>query len=76
MVKITKETWGKNCVEVIAFNGKNWLNEKDIETQLEHLNLLAITNKCDLMYEKCRSELQNCGKSQPCRRLLEERFAI
>ena len=67
---------GKKCVEVIVFNGKKWLNEKHIETQLEHLNLPTIINKCDLMYKKCRSELHNCGKSQPCRRFLEEGFAI
>ena len=48
----------KNCVELIVFNDKKWLNEKHIETQLEHSNLPAITNKCDLMYAKCRSELQ------------------
>ena len=51
---------------------KNVLNEKHIETQLEHSNLPAITNKCDLMYKKCRSELQNCDKNQPCRGFLEE----
>ena len=67
IVKITKETWEKNDVEVIAFNGKKWLNEKHIETRLEHSNLPAITNKCDLMYKKCRFKLQNCGKNQPCR---------
>ena len=67
---------GKKCVEVIVFNGKKWLNEKHIETQLEHLNLPTIINKCDLMYKKCRSELHKCGKSQPCRRFLEEGFAI
>ena len=67
---------GKNRVEVIILNGKKWLNKKHIETQLEHSNLPAITNKCDLMHKKCRSELQNCGKDQPCRRFLEEGFAI
>ena len=28
------------------------------------------------MYKKCRSELQNCGKNQPCRGFVEEGFAI
>ena len=67
---------GEKGVDVIVFNGKKWLNEKHIETKLEHSNLPAIKNKCDLMYKKCRFELQNCGKNQPCRRLLEEGFAI
>ena len=35
-IKISKETWGKNDVEVIIFNGKKWLNEKHIETKLKH----------------------------------------
>ena len=31
MVKITKQTWGENGVEVIeVFNGKKWLNDKSI----------------------------------------------
>ena len=76
MVKITKETWRKNGVEVIVFNGKKWLNEKYIEKRLRHSNLPAIANKCDLIYKKCRSELQNCDQNQPCRRFLEEDFAI
>ena len=27
LAKITRETWKKNGVEVIAFNGKKWLSE-------------------------------------------------
>ena len=45
MIKITKETLGKNGVEVIIFNGKKWLNEKHIETQLDYANLPAVTLK-------------------------------
>ena len=44
MVKITKETW-KNGVEVTMFNGVKWLNEKNIEKQSGHVNLVAITSK-------------------------------
>ena len=43
MVKISKKAWEKNGVEVIIFNGKKWLNEKHIKTQLEHANLPAVT---------------------------------
>ena len=43
MLKIKKETWGKNGVEVIIFNDKKSLNEKHIEKQLEHSNLPALT---------------------------------
>ena len=34
----------KNGVEVKKFNGKKWLNEKHIETQLKYSNLPAVTN--------------------------------
>ena len=34
MFKITKKTWERNRVEVMAFNGKKWLNETNIKDQL------------------------------------------
>ena len=43
---------GKNGVEVMIFNGRKWLNEKHIETQLEHSNLVAVTNKYSLELRK------------------------
>ena len=42
----------KNGAEVISFNGKKWLNERHIETQLEHSNLVAVTNKYSLELRK------------------------
>ena len=76
MVKITKETWKKCGVDVIIFNDKKWLNEKHIEDQLKHSNLPAVTNQYPSEFKKQRQEIQNCGKYQPCRRFLEEDFAI
>ena len=52
------------------------MNEKHIETQLEHSHLLAVTNKYSSKYKKQRQELQNCDDYQSCRRLLEEDFTI
>ena len=43
MVEITKETWERNGVEIIVFNGKNWLNETNIKGQLKHSKLAAVT---------------------------------
>ena len=57
MLKITKETWGKNCVEVTIFNSKKWLNEKHIETQLRHANLPTITLQYSSELRKQRQEL-------------------
>ena len=75
MVEVTKETWKRHGVEIIVSNSKNWLNEKHIEEQLGHANLPAATNKYPSEYKKQRQELQNCGKSQSCRRFLEEEVA-
>ena len=52
MVEITKETWKRNGVEVIIFNGKKWLNETNIKDQLKHSNLAAITLKYPPKYRK------------------------
>ena len=62
---------GKNGAEVIIFNGKKWLNEKHIGIQLEHSNLVALTNKYSLQLA-----LQDCSNYQPCRRCLKENFVI
>ena len=35
-LKFVEKKHGKNGVEVIIFNSKKWLNEKHVETQLEH----------------------------------------
>ena len=58
------------------FKGKNWLNEKHIEVQLQHPNLPHITNQYSSGLKKQRQELQNCGKYQPCRNCSREDFAI
>ena len=58
----------KNGVEVIAFKGIKWLNEKKIEDQLKHSNLPAVTLQYFSELRKQRQELQNYGKYQPRRR--------
>ena len=53
VLKITKETWENNGIEVIV-NSVNalWLNGKNIEEKSRHKNLPDITNKCDKIYKK------------------------
>ena len=75
MVEITKETWKRNAVEVIVFNGKKWLNETNIKDQLKHSNLAAVTLQYPLKYKQ-RQEIQNCGNYQPCRIFLKESLAV
>ena len=46
MVTITKETYENNSIEVITDEfGKLWLNERHVQEQLGHKNLVALTNK-------------------------------
>ena len=52
MVEITKETWERNGVEIIVFNGKNWLNETNVKDQLKHSNLAAVTLQYPQKYRK------------------------
>ena len=56
---------GKNGVEVIVFNGIKWMNEKNIEEELGHANLAAITSRHPLKYKQHRSELLNEPETQP-----------
>ena len=60
VLKITKETWESNGIEVIADSvNALWLNEKNIEEKLGHKNLPVITNKYDKIYRKHRCDLVN-----------------
>ena len=67
---------GKNGVEVIVFNRKKWLNEKNIKDQLKHSNLATVTLQYSSEIRIQRQELQDCGNHQPCRIFLEEDFAM
>ena len=76
MFCISTDTRQKNGVEVVIFEDKKWLNEKHIKTELDHSNLATITLKYPKYLRKERQELQNCGKYQPCRKILREDFRI
>ena len=77
MVNITKKIYENNDIEVITDNlSRLWLNEKHIEEQLGHKNLSSITNKCDKIYKKHRSELVDESIKQPHRRFLCNDLAL
>ena len=66
VLKITKETWENNAIEVIVDSANALqLNEKNIEEQLGHKNLRVISNKYDKIYKKRRYELvdKSCKKN-------------
>ena len=65
ILKITKETWENNGIEVIVDSvNALWLNKKHIEEQLVHNNLQVITNKIN---KKSRYELVDKPIKQPNR---------
>ena len=58
MISISVEMYEKNGVEVIMDdNGTLWLNEKNIEVELEHQNLPVTTRKYHLDFRKHQNEL-------------------
>ena len=68
VLKITKETWENNGIEVIVDSvNALWLNEKNIEEKLGHKNLPVVTNKYDKIYKKSRYELVDKPIKQPNR---------
>ena len=77
VLKITKETWRNNGIEVIVDSvNALWLNEKNIEEKLGHKNLPVITNKYDKIYKKHRYELVNIPIKQSDRRFLHIDLAL
>ena len=77
MVNITKETYENNGIEAIGDNmGNLWLNEKHIEEELGHKNVLAVTNKYDPVYKKHRYKLVTDPEKQPNRRFLRSDLAL
>ena len=77
VLKIIKETWENNGIEVIV-NCVNalWLNGKNIEEKSGHKNLPDITNKYDKIYKKRRCELVNKPIKQSDRRFLHINLAL
>ena len=77
MVNITKETYKNNGIEAIVDSmGNLWLNEKHIEEELGHKNVLAVTNKYDPVYKKHRYKLVTDPEKQPNRRFLRSDLAL
>ena len=52
MVNVTKETYEANVIEVITDEFSNlWLNERHVQKQLGHKNIVMLTNKDDKKYK-------------------------
>ena len=46
MLTYSTKTWGEIGVEVIKYNGKKWINEKNLETALGNKNLVGNKTQC------------------------------
>ena len=72
------KTWRNAIgVEVIKYNNKKWINEKNLEIALGCKNLVG--NKSQYYSEeftKRRYEIQDCEDFQPCRKFFAEELAI
>ena len=65
------------CVEVIKYNGKKWINGKNLETALGCKNLVG--NKTQYYseeFKKRRYETQDCEDFQSCRKFIAEELAV
>ena len=77
VLKITKETWENNGIEVIVDSVNTlWLNEKNIEEKLGDKYLPVVTNKCDKICKKHRCELIDKPIKQSNRRFLHNDLAL
>ena len=64
-------------LEVIKYNGKKWINEKNLETALGCKNLAG--NKIQYYpneFIKRRDKIQDCEDFQPCRKFIVEELAV
>ena len=67
----------KNYVEAIKYNGKKWIDEKDLEKTLGGKNFAGNkTQYCSNEFKKWRYEIQDCEDFQSCRKFIAEELAI
>ena len=78
MLTYSIKTWRNIIgVEVIKYNDKKWINEKNLETALGCKNLAGNkTRYYSNEFRKRRDEIQDCEDFQPCRKFITEELAI
>ena len=77
MKSVSIKTWNNNGVEAITYDGKKWINEKQLKTALGYKNLAS--NKTQFYsdeFKKIRCEVQDCENFQPCRKFIAEKLAV
>ena len=51
----------------IEYGSEIWINQKHLEKKLDIANIADRTQYYSSEFKKMRSEIQECGKYQPCR---------
>ena len=66
----------KNDVEVIECGGEIWINQKHLEKKLDIANIADRTQYYSSESKKMRSEIQDCGKYQPCKIFIKNTLIV
>ena len=72
----TAEAWDKNDVGVVKYRGEIWINKKNLEKKLDIANIADRIQYYSSEFKKMKSEIQECGKYQPCRIFIKYTLAV
>ena len=72
----TAKAWKKNGVAAIEYGGKIWINQEHLQEKLDIANIFDRTQCYSDEFKKIRCEIQECGKCQPCRMIIENTLAV
>ena len=66
----------KKDFEVVEYCGKIWMNQEHLEEKLDIANITDRTQNHSSKFKKMRSQIQKCGKYEPCRMVIENTLAV
>ena len=66
----------KNDAEAIEYGGEIWINQEHVQKKLDIANITDRIQYYSSEFKKMRSEIQECGKHQPCRIFINNTLAI
>ena len=66
----------KNDAEAIEYGGEIWINQEHVQKKLDIANITDRFQYYSSEFKKMRSEIQECGKYQPCRIFIENTLAV
>ena len=72
----TAKPWRKKDVENTECGGKIWINQAHLQEKLGIANIADRTQHYFDKFSKMRSEIQECGKYQPCKMFIENTSVV